>query len=91
MALGSWKTNKMVKRYAHHSASSLLPFAQRTDDKLAGAINKTPENPTPFDTSKSVGGVNTGKGAVPAQLRLVTPFHTPPKKEAPQEVLQFGG
>lgn len=38
MALGSWKTAKMVKRYAHHNAEALRPYAQVIDDKLGGAI-----------------------------------------------------
>jgi len=38
MALGSWKTPKMVRRYAHANAEAMLHFAQRIDDRLTGAI-----------------------------------------------------
>ncbi len=38
MAMGSWKTAKMVRRYAHHQAEALLPYAQLIDGKLAGAL-----------------------------------------------------
>ena len=38
MALGSWKTASMVKRYAHHNAESLVPFAQVIDSKLGAVV-----------------------------------------------------
>jgi len=45
MALGSWKTPKMVRRYGHLSAESLRPFAEAIDkslgDAIKGAVSKT--------------------------------------------------
>lgn len=38
MAMGSWKTPKMVRRYAHANAQALLPFAQQIDSTLGGAL-----------------------------------------------------
>jgi integrase len=44
MALGAWKTPKMVRRYAHLNAHSLLPFAQQIDAKLAGALGQVTQS-----------------------------------------------
>lgn len=43
MALGAWQTPKMVKRYAHHSAASLAPFAAKVDEALAGVSQFLPQ------------------------------------------------
>lgn len=40
MALGAWQTPKMVRRYAHHSAASLAPFASKVDEALAGVTSQ---------------------------------------------------
>lgn len=38
--LGAWETAKMVKRYAHHSAESMRPFAKQVDAALASATSQ---------------------------------------------------
>lgn len=41
MAMGGWKTPKMVRRYAHANAHAMLPFAQKIDAALGGALGVT--------------------------------------------------
>lgn len=66
MALGSWKTPKMVRRYGHLNAESLRPFAQTIDKSLGGAIK----------ASVSFDAQNDHRGELeeqpPKRLRLVS-------------------
>lgn len=39
--LGAWETEKMVKRYAHHSSESMRPFVKHVDEALAGATSQS--------------------------------------------------
>jgi len=38
--LGAWETPKMVRRYAHHSADSMRPFAEKVDAALSGVTSQ---------------------------------------------------
>lgn len=38
--LGAWETPKMVRRYAHHSADSMRPFAAKVDAALSGVTSQ---------------------------------------------------
>lgn len=53
MALGSWKTPKMVKRYAHHHAASLIPFAQVIDGRLGAVIGEATKQQDRAETEQS--------------------------------------
>ena len=46
MAMGSWKTPKMVRRYAHANAEAMLPFAKQIDGTLAGALGQVAQTVT---------------------------------------------
>lgn len=46
MAMGSWKTPKMVRRYAHANAAALVSVAQRIDGVLGGALGAQTQSVT---------------------------------------------
>jgi integrase len=63
MAMGSWKTAKMVRRYAHANAQSLLPYARQIDATLTGALSGVTQTVT-----HSSDGIKTPE---PQPLRVV--------------------
>lgn len=63
MAMGAWKTPKMVRRYAHANAAALVPMAQRIDGVLGGALGAVTQSVTH--------SANEEEKAQPPKLRAV--------------------